>query len=63
MKKQESTSYTLYGDLDGMTVEDMIALLEDYPRDARIDVRSEKVYGYGGWTDQEQESFVITWEE
>lgn len=63
MKKQESRSYTLEGDLAGMTVEDMLALLEDYPKDARIVVRREKEYGYSGWSDQEQEFFVITWEE
>lgn len=63
MVKKTSTTYTLYGDLDGMTVADLRAVLKDYPDDARIDVRSEPVYGYGGWTDREQESFVFVWNE
>ena len=61
MKK--SCTYTLYGDLDGMTVADLRAMLADYPDDAVIDVQSEKVYGYGGWTDQDQEFFVFKWKE
>lgn len=56
---KESQSYTLYGDLDGMTVGELINMLEDYPTDAQIDVRSEKVYGYGGWSDQGREFFVV----
>ena len=60
-KRKESTEYTLYGDLDGMTVKDLRDLLAEFPDDARIDVRSEPVYGYGGWTDQEL--FVFVWEE
>lgn len=61
--KKESREFTLYGDLDGMTVGDLRNLLEDYPEDARIDARSEKVYGYGGWTDNDREFFVIMWNE
>jgi len=63
MTKRESTTYTLYGDLDGMSVRDLIALLEEYPEDARVDVRSKKKYGYGGWTDEDQEFFVVQWDE
>ena len=62
-KRKESTSHTLYGDLDGITVARLREMLDDYPDDARIDVRTEKVYGYGGWTDQDQEFFVFTWKE
>ena len=62
-ERQESVSYTLFGDLDGMTVADLRRMLDDYPEDARIDVRSEKVYGYGGWSDNDQEFFVFVWEE
>lgn len=60
---RKSVEYTLYGDLDGMTVKDLRRMLDDYPDDAVIDVGSEKVYGYGGWTDQDREFFVIRWEE
>ena len=62
-ERKESCTYTLYGDLEGITVADLREMLDNYPDDARIDVRSEKVYGYGGWTDQDQEFFVFTWEE
>ena len=57
-----SHGYTLFGDLDGLTVAEVRELLDEYPDDARIDARSERVYGYGGWTDQEQELFVFVWE-
>lgn len=63
MKKCESYEYTLYGDLDGRTVADLRAMLDSYPDDARIDVRSEKVYGIGGWTNEDREFFVFKWEE
>lgn len=62
-KRKESTSHTLYGDLDGITVADLREMLDNYPDDARIDVRSEKVYGYGGWTDEDREFFVFTWKK
>lgn len=63
MAKNESEEYTLFGDLDGMTVADIRKMLEDYPDDAKVDVRTEPVYGYGGWTDQERELFVFVWNE
>lgn len=63
MAKNESLEYTLYGDLDGMTIADLREMLSEYPDDARVDVRSEKVYGYGGWTDEDKEFFVIKWKE
>jgi len=62
-ERKESTTYTLYGDLDGMTVAQLRDLLSEFPDDAKINVRSEKVYGYGGWSDQDREFFVILWEE
>lgn len=56
--KTESAEFTLYGDLDGMTVGDLRRMLDDYPEHAVIDVRSEKI-----WSDQERDFFVIKWEE
>jgi hypothetical protein len=61
--RKESAAFTLYGDLDGMTVADLRAMLDRYPEDARVVVRSEKVYGYGGWSDQDREFFHIVWQE
>ena len=63
MARQESTEFTLWGDLDGMTVADLRRLLDSFPEDARVDVRSEKVYVVGGWSDQDREFFVFTWDE
>jgi len=63
MTIKTSCDYTLFGDLDGLTVAEVRKLLNEYPDNARIDARSEPVYGYGGWTDQEQELFVFVWEE
>jgi hypothetical protein len=61
--KAESSEFTLYGDLDGMTVDDLMGLLSEYPPDAQIVVRSEKIYVQGGWSDKERDYFVIKWEE
>jgi hypothetical protein len=63
MARKESQEFTLYGDLDGISVERLRELLSEYPADARIDVRSEKVYQIGGWSDQDREFFVIVWDE
>lgn len=64
MKKNvESVTYTLSGDLEGMTVENLREMLDEYPDNARIVVRSEPEYGYGGWTNNFKEHFVFTWEE
>ena len=60
---RKSVEYTLFGDLDGMTVARLRDLLADYPDDAVIDVRSEPKYGRGGWTTEEREFFVFRWEE
>jgi hypothetical protein len=61
--RKESEAFTLYGDLDGMTVADLRRMLDQYPEDAQIVVRSEKVYQYGGWSDQDREFFHIVWRE
>lgn len=64
MKKRESCEYTLYGDLDGMTVADLRAMLDSYPDDARIDVRSEYHHSGGTFSYPEyREYFVFKWEE
>lgn len=62
-ERRESIKYTLFGDLDCMTVKDLRRLLDDYPEDAMIDVRSEPEYGRGGWTTEEREFFVFTWDD
>jgi len=61
-KRKESCEYTLYGDLDGMTVARLRDLLSKFPDDAVIDVRSETVYSGIGTTD-ERDFFVFRWEE
>lgn len=61
--RKESAAFTLYGDLDGMTVADLRRMLDEYPEDAQIVVRSEKVYQYGGWSDQDREFFHFVWRE
>jgi hypothetical protein len=62
-ERRESTKYTLYGDLDGITVKDLRAMLDDYPEDAVIDVRSEPEYVIGGWSNEWKDFFVFRWEE
>ncbi len=59
--RKESSEFTLYGDLDGMTVADLRRMLDAYPDDARIDVRSDKVYEYGGWSDKDRDFFHFVW--
>ena len=63
MSKKESAEYSLFGDLEGMTVKRLRDLLSEYPDDAHICVRTEPIYIFGGWSDQEREFFVIVWEE
>jgi len=60
---KQSQEYTLYGDLDGMTVADLRKMLDDYPDDAYIDVQSEPEYTIGGWSDKWREFFTIKWKE
>jgi hypothetical protein len=61
-KRKESIRHT-YGDLDGISVADLRRMLDEYPDDAVIDVRSEELIAFGGGTDQDQEFFVFTWKE
>lgn len=63
MARRESQEFTLYGDLDGMTVERLRDLLSEYPSDARIDVRSEKVYSRKTGQPENLDYFVIVWDE
>ena len=58
-ERKESARYTLYGDLDGITVARLREMLDDYPLDAVIDVRSENLWG----SDEDEDFFVFTWEE
>lgn len=62
-ERKKSCEYTLYGDLDGMTVARLREMLSEFPDDAVIDVQSECKYGRGGWTTEEREFFVFRWEE
>jgi hypothetical protein len=58
--KKISREFTLFGDLDGMTVAELRELLDDYPDDAVIDAKSTSEWGYGGTTvDREFFVFVI----
>jgi hypothetical protein len=55
--KHESLPLTLWGDLDGKTIEQVVAILQAYPAGAVIDarVRQDK------WADPE-DYFVLTWD-
>jgi hypothetical protein len=59
MAKKESMRYTLYGELDGMTIGRLREILDAYPDDAVIDVRSESV----DWSPRDEDFFVIVREE
>lgn len=63
MNQKESYEFSLSGDFDGRTVAELIEMLQNYPKDAVVDVRTEKVYGYGGWTNEDREFFVFKWME
>lgn len=54
-----SKEYTLYGDLDGMTVAELKEWLDQYPDDAVLDTYSD--YPYPG--SSEQEYFRFIWSE
>ena len=56
--KHESPPLTLWGDLDGKTVEEVLAMLEAYPAGAVIDARTRN-----DWNGLEEDYFVITWED
>jgi hypothetical protein len=61
-KQKTSIEYSLYNDLDGISVAELRRLLDDYPDDARIDIRSETIHGGIGGP-YERDFFVFTWEE
>ena len=56
--KHESGPLTLWGDLDGKTVEQVVAMLQAYPAGAVIDARTRPEQ----WTDTEEDYFVLTWD-
>jgi hypothetical protein len=55
--KNESDPFTLRGDLDGKTVEQVVAMLQAYPAGAVLDARTRSSYG------EEEDFFVLTWNE
>ena len=55
--KHESLPLTLWEDLDGKTVEQVVAMLQAYPKGAVIDARTRSSYG------EEEDYFVLTWNE
>ena len=63
MARKESQEFTLYGDLDGISVEQLHDLLSKYPADSRIEVRSEKVYSREAGEAKDLDFFVIVWDE
>ena len=56
--KHESDPLTLWGDLDGKTVEQVVAMLQAYPSGAVIDARTSS-----DWYGEEEDFFVLTWED
>jgi len=56
--KHESLPLTLWGDLDGKTIERVVAMLQAYPAGAVIDARTRS-----SWNGLEEDYFVITWNE
>ena len=60
--KHESIPLTLWGDLDGKTVEQVVAMLQAYPAGAVIDARV-RWRRQDEWTDTEEDYFVLTWNE
>jgi hypothetical protein len=56
--KHESLPLTLWGDLDGKTVEEVVAMLQAYPAGAVIDARTGN-----DWTGEGRDYFVLTWNE
>jgi len=56
--KHESLPLTLWGDLDGKTVEEVLAMLQAYPSGAVIDVRTRS-----DWHGEEEDYFVLTWDD
>ena len=63
MARKESQEFTLYGDFDGISVEQLRDLLSKYPADSRIEVRSEKIYSRKTGQPENLDYFVIVWDE
>jgi len=59
ISKNESLPLTLWEDLDGKTIEQVVAMLQAYPAGAVIDARTRLEQ----WTDTEEDYFVLTWED
>lgn len=62
-KIKKSMAYTLFGDLEGMTVADLREMLNSYPDHARVDAESEPVPGAFGSNSCDREFFRFVWEE
>ena len=58
MARKESKEFSLFGDLDGMTVAEIREWLDQFSDDARLDARTE----YEGVI-VDREFFVFIWEE
>jgi len=63
ISKNESLPLTLWEDLDGKTVEEVLAMLEAYPAGAVIDARTRWAKPDQLWGGPEEDYFVITWED
>lgn len=61
MARKESKEFSLFGDLDGMTVAEIREWLDQFSDDARLDARTEYEPVIGGNFDRE--FFVFIWEE
>ena len=62
MKQHKSMTYTLCGDLDGMSVKKLRELLDDYPDDAVLESVVEYEYRFGGY-EPVTDRFVFKWKE
>jgi hypothetical protein len=61
MSQKKSKAFTLFGDLDGMTVEEIRRWLDQFSENDRLDAQVEYVYCIGGY--QEREFFIFIGEE
>ena len=55
--------YSLTGEIDGMTVADMIEMLKGYPANARINIREQANYGRGGYVSDTSLHMDIEYED
>lgn len=58
MARKESREFTLFGDLDGMTVAEIREWLDQFSDDARLDARTEYEGVIGGNLDREFFVFI-----